>query len=190
MKIIITAFVLLLCHSASLARAGIADWGRKTPGGNEINNYADNATLYLKNGTTLPGIAKWYFYKNHIVGLTRANALFIVDEGTCDISEISKGDFLFTGQISNEVLSRKQLEPALYTRSYDSDWQTSAISNFILLLIFWPYVTVPAIAAYLWLLYGAIRHRMSLLSPYTKVMIVISAYLIIDFLLDLFPQSI
>ncbi len=189
-RYVLVIIALLVSSFPLFAHVGLADWGCTTPGGNEISNYRGGIALYLKTGWTIEGLNKWYFYKSHIICVNNENKLFIVDERTGVVDSSDAGYILSNRNSSVELLKQKHLEPKIWTRWYDSDWETSLVSNFPLFLIFGFYIAIPLLILYFWLWYKAIRQKLSINKAYPRVVYIITGLVLINYLFDVFPQSI
>lgn len=170
----------------SYGRIGLADWSCKTPGGHEINNFAER-TLYLNNNTSIEHVDSWYFYRSCVIGTLQANApgsarYFVAHEQTYQIDT-------FTDEQSwAAFLKKNQLQPAIWTRWYQRDWTffDEGLWNFIM----FPHITFPLGITFLFLLFKAIKQeKMSFRKPYTLTFSGMMGLIFIAWLLECFPQS-
>jgi len=184
--------ILLSLITNQLEASGLGDWRTQTPNGNSIESILNPFTLRLQNGKELYSIDKWYFYKNHIVGIIESNKVrteksqktyFVVNEKSYAIEKFNKKSKWETH------LTEHNLNPKLYTRWYSDNWDY--ISDLSLLLIFtWP-LLIP-ILLFLLFLYQRFIHDfgMTKISSLIRIFICPVIFISVFFLLGTFPQSI
>jgi hypothetical protein len=179
-KIFVTTF-LVIC-SLKVYGYGLADWQHYTPGGNIMgdNGSGTALTLYGKQQEIFR-IRKWYFYKNHIVGLSD-KGFFIVNE---EIKEI----YIFNTELEwRNSISQNNLTPLLWTRWYSDNWVD--LDWIIIWLFFGFIIAVPLIGLFLWILYKAITvENFEMSKPNTAISFSVIFLFFMIIILDSFPQS-
>lgn len=186
---ILPAVLFLLFALPSYANVGIADWGNTTPGGNLVHNYQGDIGLELNDGRYMPGLDKWYFYKGNMVGVFYDSILLVIDEQKLSVDTLYTG----TDRSPEEVIAlsgRADIRPRLFTRWYETEWDGSFIMLYPLLLIFVFYVTIPVTILFGWLWYKAIKQRMNMRRHIPVIVVLVTVYLLVDFLLGKFPGSV
>ncbi len=187
MKKLIFTISLFLIPCLFFGRIGIADWSCETPHGNEINNFS-KTTLYLQNGTQLDDVARWYFYKDCVIGEIRNEnyetvGYFVVDEIYSKISTFK------TKKEWTSFLNEKKLQPLIWTRWFAGDW-TLFDGDLVLIMILIPFISLIVLAIYLALLLVAIiKEKFSFRKPFTLIYCLITGLILTKWLLEIFPQS-
>jgi len=179
--------------------AELASWWQKTKYGNEFCNikYPNGYIISIKckdyrkasrSGYVVTNVAKWYFYKGHVVGEVTEKGqkrFFIFDETTCQ-SRIFQQQETFHAKVREEGL-----RPILWTRWYEENWGFFITDgdigdglNFIFFKL--PALVVVGIAT----LIGLVRTRFNLRHPFNLVTLTLVFLIGVRFILDLFPGSI
>lgn len=179
---LVGTFILLTMAFNSYAGIGLSDWVCKTPYGNEIQNNG-GIFLYLKDGRTIEGLNRWYFYKGYIIGKKDSSEYyFAVNEKTAAI-------FTFPSEQEwDRFIETRNLRPSFWRRWYEKDWEYFDDILFISLVFF--YVSVPLLILFFWIVYKSIkREKMSFKKPFTIALAIIVSFILANFLLEQFPQS-
>ena len=174
--------LFLTISSTCLAGIGLADWSRITPGHNEINNFYGGSAIYFSKGTELDSLERWYFYKGHIVGELTGKGFFVANELTSEVVRFSDKSSW------KNYIESANLEPKVWTRWYDTDWNFFQALPYLLWLPF--FGIIPLIWIYAIILIRAIkRERFNLKKPYTIMTISIPLLVVLLNVANNFPQS-
>jgi hypothetical protein len=164
---------------------GLGDWQNQTPGGNDMGDPGGGTILTLtKSNQTVENIARWYFYRKHIVGQTNSD-YFIVDEATGKVQRFSE-----FGQW-NEVLAQMELSPTVWTRWYSDNWK---FFERMLFAIF--FIGLVILLPLLFFLFRGLNRwitndsKFELRKSYLIAFVAIVVVIIARTILDIYPQSI
>ena len=179
----IFSVILTATSLNSYCGIGLTDWSCETPNGNEINNYLDMPTLYLKDGNAVKDVSQWFFYKNYVLGQLNNNNFFIVNEKTLSVRTFeSEQEWL-------RVRNKLYLNPAFWTRWYDGG--LNFIDTILIITIIYFYVSIPLVLLLGLIFYKAIKkERLNIKKPFTLATAVLVGITLIGVLLESFPQSI
>jgi hypothetical protein len=180
--IILTLYLLIACLSNTYSR-GFGDWQVETPYKNTIDNYSGNGKTLRIKGNYLDSLDRWYFYNTHVVGKReKGKGYFIADE-------VSRNMQCFDSEADwGKTIDEKDLAPWLITRWHEGGEEY--IFGLIFLFVFGGFIImIPLILAYLYAVYLAIRSGFKLNDPYTIVTLGMPLWIVIPWLLEVFPQS-
>lgn len=181
-RLFIILFSQLLCFSS--AAQGMGDWQNKTPGGHEMYDPGGGTRLVLtKTGTEVNEIKAWYFYQQHIIGMTY-DGFFIVNEKNEEVRHFT------SAEAWHRHKTAAGLTPPFWTRWYSGNWrfheQMIFLLLFIILFILFPLLTYFVLNVNRWIS-TPVKHRIK-----QWPLAIASALLLLcvcRYLLDLYPQS-
>lgn len=180
--------IIILAITFNTFSLGWSDWNSVTPGGNTGNNYSGNNIELNINGKTFDGVQRLYFYKNHIIGelgedVDNIDEYFIVDENQNVV-------YRFKDKTKWESeIKEKSLSPSFWTRWYTTDWYE--FDDWGPLFLFYFIILIPLIGLYFYILLKAIqKERFKFFKPYTTISTIITVLILLELLLEIYPQSI
>ena len=177
-----------------------ASWWQKTPNNNEICNekWTNKYLIGIKckdykinksyeYGHIISDLAKWYFYKNQIIGEYKSEeniAYFIFDELTC-----KKQTFDLKSEFQNK-LKELNLNPMIWTRWYKSNWGMIFTNGGFGEAFMFIYFKLPIlIITTIIFLIGLIKTKFNLKHKFNKFTFTIMGVIVGRILLDIFPNS-
>ena len=175
--------IIFTLSSFNVYGYGLSDWQHETPCGNLIDDNGNGITLHLtKKGQEMSLIKRWYFYKDHIIGISRDN-YFIVNESTEQIYQFNNESAW------QNAIQQNKLTPPLWTRWYADNWVDF---DYLLIAIVLGFIfSIPLALLLLLMLYRAIViEHFSLKEMNTAILLMLILVFGLIAILDAFPQSI
>jgi hypothetical protein len=179
MKIILS--FLFIITFVNYISASFSEWSQTTKYGNRFNNF-NGLEIVTKNNESI-SIAKFYFYKNHIIAKIENSNNFV------DIDEIS-GKIIFFEKNSS-YLKKHKLIPKYWTRWFDENWDDYPKKGFLIKYLIYFIFTIPFTIFWIFTLYKAIKNeKFKYFKIYTTLWTIMSLIVFTDIILDKFPSSI
>ena len=123
---------------------GLGEYRVKTKNGSSIDNYMGNhKTITLQNHSKVESVMEWYFYKNHIIGRSLHNDYekktykdewFIINEITSEVEKYNLEENWV------KKIKLKSLDPKLWTRWHNDEWEYHWFIIVILAFISFPFI--------------------------------------------------
>ncbi|RYD94067.1 MAG: hypothetical protein EOP50_10095 [Sphingobacteriales bacterium] len=181
-RLVLYSFLLLF--SVSCAAQGLGDWQNKTPGGLVMGDPGSGAVLQLSNPYREVHLRRWYFYRKHIVA-EGDSAYLVVDEQHPEAIHVFQTSGEWRAYIAAEGLG-----PGWWTRWYTDNWRFYETIVFGLLFL-GVIGVVPMLILLIIFLNKWIRGKVKvrLRSRHVVIAALVSAVLMIRWLLDEYPQS-
>lgn len=156
-----------------------------TPGGNTIDYPGGYIQLWIEGSNEhIVGLKKWYFYKEHVVGIYKESNYFILNENTAQLDTFNvKSDWM-------KAIKSKRIEPKIWTR-WHTDSFTNSWDDFLFFLTFGFFISWPMIIGLLILTYKGIKSiREKPINLTSLAAIGTWIVVIIWHVLGIYPQSI